>query len=71
VANGAHDVIRVILQLHPDTANLTTGEGQTSLHLLRLCDDAQDRMVTLELLLQVGGGCREGGQVGEGIPGVG
>jgi len=51
VANGAHDVVRVLLELHPDVVNLTTGEGQTSLHLLRLCDDATDRMVTLELLL--------------------
>jgi len=53
VANGAHDVVRILLHMHPDLVNETTGDGESSLHLLRLCDDAQDRMITLELLIKV------------------
>lgn len=51
VANGAHDVVRVLLTHDAKLVDVTTGEGQSSLHLLALCDDATDRMVTLELLL--------------------
>lgn len=52
VANGAHDVVKVMLRMKPRAVQLTTGDGRTPLHVLALCDDATDRMATLELLLR-------------------
>jgi len=52
VANGAKEVIGVILQAQPEAINLHTGDGRTPLHVLALCDDATDRMASLEVLLR-------------------
>lgn len=52
VANGAHEVVKVMLRMKPSAIHLTTGDGRTPLHVLALCDDATDRMATLELLLR-------------------
>jgi len=52
VANGARDVIEVLLSAHPDAVNQTTGDTRAPLHVLALCDDPRDRQATLELLLQ-------------------
>jgi len=55
VANGAKDVIEVILSAKPDMVNLTTGDGRTPLHVLALCDDPADRMASLMLLIRYSG----------------
>ena len=52
VANGARDVIEVLLSSKPEAVNLTTGDGRAPLHVLALCDAATDRMASLALLLQ-------------------
>mmetsp|Transcript_36062 Transcript_36062/g.84222 ORF Transcript_36062/g.84222 Transcript_36062/m.84222 type:complete len:635 (+) Transcript_36062:226-2130(+) len=52
VANGAREVAEVILKKHPEAVDLTTGEGQTPLFVLHLCDDAEEQMATLGLLIR-------------------
>ena len=52
VANGARDVIEVLLQSQPQAVNLPTGDGRRPLHVLALCDDPEDRMASLALLLR-------------------
>jgi len=52
VANGARDVVEVILQMHPEAVNYTTGDGRTPVFMLALCDDGVDRMATLNVLLK-------------------
>ena len=41
-----------MLSAQPDAIGLTTGDGRTPLHVLALCDDGNDRLVTLEVLLR-------------------
>jgi len=51
-ANGAYLLVRAMLEHMPQCVNLTTGDGRTPLHVLTLCDDSEDRLRTLEVLLQ-------------------
>jgi len=52
VANGASEMVAVMLDAMPDAVNLTTGDGRTPLHVLALCDEEQPRYATLEVLLR-------------------
>ena len=52
VANGAHELAAVMLDSNPAAIHFTTGDGRQPLHVLCLCDDATDRLATLEVLLQ-------------------
>ena len=52
VANGAHALVAVMLESMPDAINLTTGDGRAPLHVLSLCDDADDRVATADVLLR-------------------
>jgi len=51
-ANGAHALVRAMLEHMAEAVNLTTGDGRAPLHVLALCDDSEDRLRTLEVLLQ-------------------
>lgn len=52
VANGAHALVREMLDAMPEAINLTTGDGRSPLHVLVLCDDAADREATCDVLLR-------------------
>jgi hypothetical protein len=52
VANGATALAAAMLEHTPEAVHLTTGDGRSPLHVLSLCDDAGDRMATLEALLR-------------------
>ena len=52
VANGASALAATMLEHMPDAIHCTTGDGRSPLHVLSLCDDAGDRMATLEVLLR-------------------
>ena len=52
VANGAHQLVNVMLDHMPDAINLTTGDGRVPLHVLSLCDNEEDREATLDVLLR-------------------
>lgn len=52
VANGAHQLAAAMLEAMPTAVNLTTGDGRMPLHVLALCDDADDRATTLDVLLR-------------------
>jgi len=51
VANGASELVAVMLDFQPKAINLTTGDGRQPLHVLALCDDPDDRLATLDVLL--------------------
>eukprot|EP00964_Phaeocystis_antarctica_P082643 scaffold51859_cov60-Phaeocystis_antarctica.AAC.3 len=40
-----------MLRAQPGAVDITTGDGRTPLLVLALCEDAADRMATLEVLL--------------------
>jgi len=52
VANGASELVAVMLDFQPKAINLTTGDGRQPLHVLALCDDPDDRLATLDVLLR-------------------
>jgi len=52
VANGASELVAVMLDFQPSAISLTTGDGRQPLQMLALCDDADDRMATLDELLR-------------------
>ena len=56
VANGAHALVNAMLEHWPGGINLTTGDGRAPLHVLSLCDDADDRVATVDVLLRPRGG---------------
>ena len=52
VANGAFALVEVLLDHQPEAIHFTTGDGRTPLHALSLCDDAEDRIATLAVMLR-------------------
>ena len=51
VANGASQLVDVLLSFKPSAIALTTGEGQSPLHVAALCQDTELRRQTVEVLL--------------------
>lgn len=52
VANGASELVDIMLEHRPQAINLTTGDGRRPLHVLALCENEEHRMQTLEVLLR-------------------
>jgi len=52
VANGASELVTVILEHKPSSIMFTTGDGRQPLHVLALCQSEDARVQTLEVLLQ-------------------
>ncbi len=51
-ANGASRVVAAMLDFQPAAVKFTTGDGRTPVQVLALCDDADDRLATLAVLLR-------------------